>query len=540
MGKRNAVAFWFARIGAGHKINLILISLLSAVTAALSVSFAVACKSVVDAAALKDREDFWGACIITVLIVLGLLLSSALAKLLRGVTQADLERNLRAEFLHKCLSKKYAKLTSYHSGELINRMSTDISTISDNITTLFPDFFYYMTQLIYAGVLLFVYMKRFMLLIVPIGALIFVTAIYLRRILKKNYADVRSTDGQVKSFAQESFFSVSVIKAFGAQKPVEKRSLTLMDSHKKARIKQTVLSCFVNLCFSLIMWGSYVAAFAYCGFGILEGSITYGTLVAVGQLINKVQTPFTGLSGMISSVAMLDASTDRILEIEELPDDEINNDDKSKADFGKLVVKDLSFAYESEKNVLERFNMTVEKGKFTCIVGHSGVGKSTLLKLIMGLCDPGEGEINVYNSDGDKIDAKNGVFSYVPQGNYLFGGTIKENISFFRDNVSEDDVINASKIACAHDFIMELPKGYDTIIGERGIGLSEGQVQRIAVARAILAQNPVLLLDESTSALDEKIEAQMLANLRAIDGISVITITHRRAALDTCDNIINL
>jgi len=540
MNKKNVIFFWIRRISSKHRINLIFISLLSAATAALSVSFAVACKSVVDAAVAKDKEEFFYACIFAVIVVVSLLLSSSLSRLLKGVTQADLERNLRQDFLSKCLHKKYDKLSAYHSAELINRMSSDVSTVTDNVTTLCPDFFYYLTQLLYAGVLLLIYMKKFMLLVVPIGVVIFFTAIYLRRILKKNYSEVRKTDGEVKSFSQENFSSISVIKAFGAHDVMQDRALALMNNHRKAKIKQTLLSCFVNVCFAMIMWGSYVAAFAYCGLGILNGSITYGTLVAVQQLINKVQTPFTGLSGMISSVAMLEASTERILEIEALTDDTVADKSSQKADFGKLVINDLSFAYESGKNVLENFSMTVQKGQFTCIVGQSGVGKSTILKLILGLYDSDSGKITVYDSYGKEINTKSGIFAYVPQGNYLFTGTIRENIAFFDDNYKEDDLINASKLACAHDFIKDLPNGYDTLIGERGVGLSEGQVQRIAVARAILSGNPVLLLDESTSALDEKIEAQMLKNLRSIDGITVITITHRRAALDVCDNTVRL
>ena len=162
------------------------------------------------------------------------------------------------------------------------------------------------------------------------------------------------------------------------------------------------------------------------------------------------------------------------------------------------------------------------------------------MKLILGLYDGYGGKIRVSDGSGNEIKQKCGVFAYVPQGNYLFTGTVKENIAMFCDDYDDESIINASKIACAHEFICELPNGYDTMIAERGIGLSEGQIQRIAVARAVLTGYPVLLLDESTSALDESIEAKMLENLRSIEGITVVTITHRRAALDICNKIFRI
>lgn len=537
---KGSITKWLFDIPLKYKLLLVLLSLTSMVTAAFSVSFAVSCKAVVDAAVSGNEDAFISSCVLAVLVVVGLLSFNALSRLLKGASEASLEQILRLRFLKRCLKKKYKHLSAYHSGELINRMTADISVVTESLTGICPDVLYYLTQLIYAGVLLFIYIREFMLLIVPVGIVIFLAAAFLRRILKANHTAVRSADGDVRSYAQEIFSSFGVLKAFGAYKKTGENAKKLMNSHKKAKIKQTLLSSLTGVCFSLLMWGGYVAAFVYCGLGILNATSTYGTLVAVQQLINKVQTPFSGLSGVITRIAALEASAQRIMEIEALESDTLANEPGGSIDFARLEVKDLSFSYEDGKKVLSSFDMNVEKGDFACIVGPSGIGKSTVLKLILGLYDGYGGKIRVSDGSGNEIKQKCGVFAYVPQGNYLFTGTVKENIAMFCDDYDDESIINASKIACAHEFICELPNGYDTMIAERGIGLSEGQIQRIAVARAVLTGYPVLLLDESTSALDESIEAKMLENLRSIEGITVVTITHRRAALDVCNKIFRI
>lgn len=542
--KKNVLK-WLLGLPSKYKVTVIFLSLISFLSAYLGVTFAVACKKVIDAAQKGDAKAFKTSCVLAAAVIVGLLLSGAAQRFVKGYADATLQKIFRKRFAKNALDKKYEKLSAYHSGELVNRMTSDTTVVAEGITSVVPEILYYLTQLVYAAILLFVYMREFMLWVVPIGIVIFSAALFLRKVMKKYHRSVRSADGGVKSFYQEIFSSFSVVKAFGAHERIEDQGDKLLTKHSRQRIKQSVISSLSNACFAALLWGSYVAAFIYCGVGILAGRITYGTLVAVQQLINKVQTPFSGISAIVSAMAAVEASAERIMEIEELESDPCDPSlvEHNRANgFGTLTLDKVAFSYGDEKQILEDFSMKVEKGDFACIVGPSGTGKSTVLKLVLRLNTGYGGKIIVTDAKGNQLesDKLSGIFAYVPQGNFLFSGTVRENIALFSNVNDENSVIKAAKIACAHEFIEKLPNGYDTYLSERGVGLSEGQVQRLAVARAVLTGCPVLLLDEATSALDEKVEAQMLANLKELGGMTVVAVTHRKAALEICNKVIEI
>lgn len=305
--------------------------------------------------------------------------------------------------------------------------------------------------------------------------------------------------------------------------------------------------------FSGAMNGMYLLGLGYGGFGILNGTVSYGTLTAMLQLISQIQSPFANITGYLPKFYAMTASADRLIEIENFADDcpngAVENTEIHKfydEDFTGITFENAGFTYQKPDNVLiiQNLNFEIKKGEFIALTGHSGCGKSTLLKLLMCLYKLDSGKISLLKNNEKEILTSHyrRLFAYVPQENGLMSGTIREVISF-GDRLkmqNESAVKRALKISCAYEFVQEQDIGIDTVLGERGAGLSEGQMQRIAVARAILSDNPILLLDESTSALDEQTEKKLLENLRRMTDKTVLIVTHRPAALKICNKIITM
>ena len=322
---------------------------------------------------------------------------------------------------------------------------------------------------------------------------------------------------------------------------------------------------FSNLCnigFSAAINGMYLFGVCYCGYGILIGTITYGTLTAITQLIAQIQAPFANISGYLPRFYAMTASAERLMEAENFEDDcpegALSMEDIAAFYRDKLAgmgMKNASFTYYPSSDnvtslskdtmpvVLKDLTFDVKKGEYIAFTGHSGCGKSTVLKMLMCVYPPDEGERYIRCNDGTErvMDSRwRRLFAYVPQGNQLMSGTVRDIVSFADSKAaSDEDRINkALKIACADEFIEKLENGIDTVLGERGKGLSEGQMQRIAIARAVFSGSPVLMLDEATSALDENTERRLLQNLRSMTDMTVMIVTHRPAALEICDRVL--
>lgn len=296
----------------------------------------------------------------------------------------------------------------------------------------------------------------------------------------------------------------------------------------------------------------------YCGYGILQGRISYGTFMAVTRLLGQVQGPFADLSGLVPQYYAMLASAERLMEAERFADDgdglPVPRDEAARfyrEEFQSIGVRNASFSYETAPGedgasvVIDRLDLEIHKGEYVAFTGHSGCGKSTLLKLFMCLYPLDKGERYLRTDRGEEIaltSAWRSLFAYVPQGNQLMSGSIREIVAFGQPEAmkEEERLEKALKIACADDFVSEMEQGIDTMLGERGSGLSEGQMQRIAIARALFSDRPVLILDEATSSLDEVTEKRLLENLRQMTDKTVLIITHRPAALEICDREISM
>jgi ATP-binding cassette subfamily B protein len=286
-------------------------------------------------------------------------------------------------------------------------------------------------------------------------------------------------------------------------------------------------------------------ALIYGAFKILTVStFTYGALSAILQLVNNVQVPFASLSNVLPKYYATIASAERIMEIEQVESEPVSHGFDRDGVYSKmkgLVLDGVTFTYDRDR-VLDGASVYINKGDFVAITGVSGVGKSTLMKLMLGVYPIENGSVYV-DVDGNNVTldcTTRALFSYVPQGNMLFSGSLRDNVTFIRGDATEQEIRTALEISCSDEFIDTLPNGLDTVVGENGVGLSEGQIQRIAIARAVLTRAPIILLDEATSALDEATERKVLDNLKALLGVTLITVSHKKATLSICNRHITV
>ncbi len=450
-------------------------------------------------------------------------------------------------YLFKIIVKKdYSKTSSYHTGDLQNRIFNDVQVVSEGFTNIIPQAVYFISRLLSSLIYIVIIDKFFALVFLAGGCLVFLITQAFRGSLKKLHKKVQETEGATRSFIQESLVNLLVIKAFSVEDKIEDHSSQLQEENFKAKIRRRNFSIFANTGLSAVFSIGSVFAVAFGAWGIMYNSLSYGTVAALIQLVNQVQAPFASLSGIMPKYFSMIASAERLMEIDALPDEIGVNEKEFDTDelyskLNSIEFDNISFKYDRDI-ILDDTSLSIKKGDFVAITGISGIGKSTLLKLLLGVFKVQSGEIYL-NCSGERVYVDRftrRLFSYVPQGNMLVSGTIRENLTFINSDATDDEIQQAIKISCAKQFIDELPKGIDTVIGEKGLGLSEGQVQRLAIARSLLSKSPVLLLDEATSALDENTEKEFLSNLKELNNVSCIIVSHKKAALEICNKKIQI
>ena len=377
------------------------------------------------------------------------------------------------------------------------------------------------------------------------GTLAIIVASLFKPITKRLHKDVQAKEGKVRSFMQEGLGSLLMIKTFGAQDKMSATANALQEESYRSQRKRNIFSIITGTGVSALFSFAFVWGLGWGAYQLFYGAISYGVLMQITTLIGQIRTPIQGMTNIFPTYFNALASAERILEIENLPDEQELNSDIDISDLYRemdsICFEDISFSFDRDI-VLDDTSLTIDKGDFVAIEGISGIGKSTLMKLLLSVYQPREGRIYIHTPEKDYAVDKSlrKLFSYVPQGNFLLSGTLRENIAFVAPDASEADIMEAARIACADGFIRELPEGLDTVIAEHGGGLSEGQVQRVAIARAILTGAPVILLDEATSALDEETELDLLHNLRELRNKTCVIISHKKAAEQICDKVVTI
>lgn len=535
-------------------------------SALIAVGYAILMQKTVDAAVTRNAAAFWPALALFAAALLTQVALMAASKWLTESAQARIENALRAHACSNILA--IGRLPKGQAtGEIATILTSDATYVAESLVSILPEASSMAVRAIAALALMFSVAPALAALFVIAGVACVAVSLLMRRWLKRLHTTAQEAEGAMRARLQEVLESLVVIRSFGANEKAMNDLGSLMGTQLKARERRAGGKTTSSAVFNLAMQASYLAGFGYGCWGILTGRVSYGTLMALVQLVGQIRSPFASLSGLFPQIATMTASCARLRSL---------NTEKSQwisplpgNSFSKLSFRDVEFSYPNGQPVLNAFSAEVRRGEFVAITGVSGIGKSTMLMLVLGMAEPQHGvvEVEYTGADTQAIKASYlvpGTFAYVPQGNMLMSGSIRETVTLAdlpntdgllhttperRERTTEstdrrsqsvnERLIEALYAACADKFVNELPYGAETMLGEKGSGLSEGQIQRLAVARAVYSGSPVLLLDECTSALDPKTEREMLDRIHNL-GRTIIIVTHRPASLEVCDRVIDL
>lgn len=476
------------------------------------------------------------------ILTIGLQLVSVFGTLMNTMLTEKFSFGIRKQIYEKIIHSHWMDVKKYHTGDLMTRLTSDAGNVADGIIGTIPSIIQLIVELLLVFITLFSYsplLACFALLVAPVAA---VSSWWFGRKLKRLQVKVQESEAVYRSFLQESLANLLIVKAFANEEYSTQRLTQLREERFGWVYRRTKMGLISSTAMSMSFQVGYIVAFAYGAIQISRKAITYGTMSVFLTLVNRVQAPVMGLAQQIPRVVSILASAGRIMELQELPLEEKEEEPLAVVQAG-VDVSGLTFGY-TQDNVLENVSLHIAPGEFVAVIGESGIGKTTLIRIIMSFMSNIQGSVTFYNEKGEtqKANAATRNFiAYVPQGNTLFSGTVRENIRMGNLNATEEEMNEALKLAAAYDFVQELPKGIDTVIGERGHGLSEGQAQRIAIARAFVKKAPFLILDEATSSLDEATEQEVIRGLqRLTPRPTCLVITHRKSILKYCNREIKI
>ena len=539
---------WLWRASEGIRWEVLLLLIAEVVLGFSGVALAWMMREMIDSAVGRELRQFLLYALLFAGVIVMQLLLRAFERWFREHALSALENRLKQRLFSVLLDRDYAAVTAIHSEEWMNRLVSDTAIAANGIVSIVPQASGMLVMLVSAVGATLLMLKAITWAVVPVGACIVLMIYLFRKKLKALHKDIRDADGKLRVTLSERLSEQILVRTFQREKDAERQADEAMQTHRAARMKRIRYSSAANLMYGLFMRGVYAVAAIFCGVGIYNGTLTYGTFAAVLQLVGQIQTPFANLAGFVPQYYATIASAERLIEAETYQKD-CDTPKKDAAQiaafyqnkFTGIGIADVSFTYRPDAElahtlVFEHLSAEIGKGETVVLTGTSGSGKSTLLKLLLCLYRPESGACLLRSTDGSEplTAAERGLFAYVPQGTRMYSGSIRSLLTFGDATLSDEAIQKALSVACA-DFVRELPDGLDTVLGERGTGLSEGQLQRLSIARAILSDHPILLLDEATSALDEATEAELLLHLRSMTDRTVLIVTHRKKALEIAD-----
>lgn len=544
--KNFSLLAWMWKQVGGYRLYILLSIFMGLFRIGLSLAFIWISKEMIDVATLGINENIYLYAVALAVTLFLEMVSSALFSYIETQTETAVRNNIRTNLFVKAINRTWDGKDKWHTGDIVNRLEEDVRMVSNTICSVSPGILITSIQFISAFVFLLYISPGLAWIIVFIMPVFLLVSFFIARKMKRLTKEIRETDSKVQSILQESLQKRIVIIAlmrvdYVCSKLLGAQSL-LMDQSTK-RNKFSIISRFV------IMSGfgiGYLVTFIWGVARLQDGLVTFGMLSAFLQLVGQIQRPTADLSRRFPLVVHSLASAERIYEIytseQDVCTDSVAQYGTDK--FAGISFENVTFGYhDSTRKIFSDFSYNFLPGTSTAIVGETGAGKSTMMRLMLGLLKPEKGNVLLYSESGEKKIASSETrldVVYVPQGNSLLSGTIRDNLVAGNTSVSEEEIRKAIYMAAA-EFIYELPDGLDTVCGEGGEGLSEGQAQRISIARALLSKGQIMLLDEFTSALDAQTESALMDRLtKETVGKTMVFITHRKEIADRCTNVLHI
>ena len=536
---------WIFSFSKKYKWIIVFYTLLGIFSTTLGLVSSVASKYMIDIITGYQFSKLWLLALVMVgSTVFSLVFSSLVSRISLKIT-IFVNNDIQASIFGKIIDADWLELSRYANGDLLNRFNNDVGTVASNAVSWLPNVIIGVYKFAATFAVILYYDATMAFIALLSAPFLLLASRYLMRKNKEYRRRVLEMNSKLMSFETETFYNMDTIKSFGVMEHYSKGLRKWQEKYKDYNLDYNMFSIKTNIGLSLLQTAVSFIAFGYCLFRLWTGSITYGTMTLFLSQRSQLSSNFSSLVGIIPGMLNSSVSAHRIRELVELKKEvhipESSELDELVADGFTVQMRDVDFSYVEGKQVITESAFVAGPGEIVALVGPSGEGKTTMIRLILGLVCPQEGEAVIRGSDGREVPLNaetRHLFAYVPQGNTILSGTIAENMRVVREDATDEEIVQALKIACAWDFVEKMPDTIHTKIGERGRGFSEGQAQRIAIARAVLRDAPVLLLDEATSALDVTTERKVLKNIiQQKPNKTCIVTTHRPSVLNLCQRV---
>ena len=529
------ILVWLWLRWSGNRLQAILNALIGIADVVLSLAQVWAVKHAIDVASGSEHGYIYLAVGVMAALILCSFAINIAGVWVRNILGVRAQNLMQQQMLERILQSQWHNRSHHHSGDILNRLEFDVSTVVTFLTETLPSTLSVVMMFVGAFFCLFSMDRMLAVVLVAIIPLFLaVSKIYMNQ-MRRLTRLVRDSDSRVQSAMQETVQHRMVIKTLEACGDMVERLEHTQSQLRKNVVRRTSFSVFSNFILNFGFALGYLIAFLWAAVRMSAGTLTFGGMTAFLQLVNKIQTPARSLTKLAPAFVGVFTAAERLMELEDEPIEEQGEPIRLAAPCG-LRINDISYRYEDgTRDVISHLSFDFRPGSCTAILGETGAGKTTLVRMLLALMSPQQGNITIYNAEEELrlSPLMRCNFVYVPQGNTLMSGTIRDNLRLGKRDATEEEMREVLSKSCA-DFVLTMPNGLDTRCGEQGGGLSEGQAQRIAIARALLRNRQIMVFDEATSALDGETECRLLRNILADNKHTVIFITHRPAVLEYC------
>lgn len=532
---------WLWHAWKGNRLQAVLNAVIGLASVGVSLSSVWAVQHAIDVAShATEGNIYWAVALMGGLILCDFALNIG-SIWVQNILGIKAQNRMQQQMLDRLLRSEWHGKESRHSGDVLNRLEFDVNSVVNFLTQTLPGALSTLALFLGAFIYLCTLDWRLALVITfMIPLFVLVSKVYVRQ-MRSLTRDVRNQDSKVQSVLQETVQHRMLIKTLESDDAAVNKLEGTQSVLRRKVVKRTIFSVFSNLVMNFGFALGYLVAFLWAAIGMSNGVLTFGQMTAYLQLVNKIQNPARQLTKLVPAFVSVFTAAERLMELEEDPLEEQGDPIVLDAPCG-VRLNNISYAYsDAEEDVIHDLSFDFRPGSCTAVLGETGAGKTTIVRMILALLKPQKGSVQLYNDKEcrEMTPRMRANLVYVPQGNTLLSGTIRDNLRLGKLDATDEEMREALHKSCA-DFVFDLPDGLDTQCAEQGGGLSEGQAQRISIARALLRDRSIILFDEATSALDPETERQLLQNLLKHNNKTIIFITHRLAVVDYCDQTLKI